>query len=79
MHLNIRKAQGTVNPQPATGAFWMAAGLCRSCDGPCRGVGTPDGPADGGLRPAAAQPQRAGFVLWVPLYTSQCLAPGKAY
>lgn len=48
MHLGIRKAQGMVNLQPATGAFWMAAGLCRSC----RGVGIPDGPADS--RPPAS-------------------------
>lgn len=39
MHRNIKKAQWTVNPQLATGAFWMVAGLCRSCKAPRCGRG----------------------------------------
>ena len=39
MHRNIKKAQWTVNPQLAMGAFWMAAGLRRSCKAPRRGRG----------------------------------------
>lgn len=66
MHSDIKKAQRTVNPQLAPGAFWMSAGLCRGRGAPRRGRGARRGGTRWLRRQSASSQQKLGDSLREP-------------
>lgn len=66
MHRDIKKAQRTVNPQLAPGAFWMSAGLCRGRGAPRRGRGARRGGTRWLRRQSASSQQKLGDSLREP-------------